>query len=262
VAAVDPADKATVLSAGLKASFEPLGAYATIAGLGLAVSGGIMLAGALAKPAAQAGTKRNIIATCALAAASAALLAESWPFHRELTAPPLPFSATGDLVELDQSIRRVQLHGPDAIERAPIVTLSQGKLAIEGAKCADAADLTSKLGELRKVDEMMHPGRPPCRRIIFSVDADTHGERLSTVLAACKAADFAQGIFAFMREGWLDRPLLGRVHVTGTSGARFEIDPGAQADERIPVGADESFSALAPRVVVARQRGHTVVLAY
>jgi hypothetical protein len=112
------------------------------------------------------------------------------------------------------------------------------------------------------VDEMMHPGRAPGRRIILSVDADTHGERLSTVLAVCKAADFAQGIFAFTHEGWLDRPLLGRANVTGTSGARFEIDPGAQADERIPIGADESFSAIAPRVVEARQRGHTVVLAY
>src|SRR5262245_54075182 len=82
----------------------------------------------------------------------------------------MSFSAEGEL-PISSDIALPTSRETAALERAPIIDVSARTIALEGYKVADSPEallerdlripaLTERLGEMRKVDELLHPGRP------------------------------------------------------------------------------------------------------
>src|SRR5690349_19654062 len=81
----------------------------------------------------------------------------------------MSFNASGEL-QISNDIRLPEAQATARLDRAPIIQISANTVTIEGTKIADSDELLKdrdlripgledKLGEMRKVDEMMHPGQ-------------------------------------------------------------------------------------------------------
>ena len=98
------------------------------------------------------------------------------------------------------------------LERAPIIQISALTIAVEGVKVGDyeevlkdedlrVPNLTDKLGEMRKVDEMMHPGVPFKGQIIINADKDVDFRVVRKVMMASAEAGYANFNYAVLAIG-------------------------------------------------------------
>ena len=62
-------------------------------------------------------------------------------------------------------------------------------------------DLTDKLQEMRKVDEMMHPGQPFKGQIIINCDKDIDFKLIKKVMYACSEAGYNDFNYAVLAGG-------------------------------------------------------------
>lgn len=122
------------------------------------------------------------------------------------------FSATGELVNISKDIQLPKATATAQLERSPIIQISASTIAIEGFKVADSEEilrdpdlrvprLTEKLQEMRKVDEMMHPGRPFEGQIIINCDKDIEFKLVRKVMMASAEAGYAKFNYAVLTIG-------------------------------------------------------------
>src|SRR5687767_4761017 len=120
------------------------------------------------------------------------------------------FSATGELVQLSKDIKLPQAETVSELERAPIIQISANTVAIEGVKVGESDEilkdpdlripgLTDKLQEMRKVDEMMHPGQPFRGEIIINADRDVDFKLVRKVMFAASDAGYTKFNYAVLR---------------------------------------------------------------
>lgn len=119
------------------------------------------------------------------------------------------FSASGELVSLSKDIQLPQASVTDEIERAPIIQISANTVAIEGVKVGDSEDilkdpdlripeLTDKMQEMRKIDEMMHPGQPFKGQVIINADKDIDFKLVRKVMFAAADAGYINFNYAVL----------------------------------------------------------------
>jgi biopolymer transport protein ExbD len=120
------------------------------------------------------------------------------------------FSATGELVQLSKDIRLPKAETVSELDRAPIIQISANTVAIEGVKVGESEELlkdpdlripglTDKLQEMRKVDEMMHPGQPFRGEIIINCDKDVDFKLVRKVMFAASDAGYTKFNYAVLR---------------------------------------------------------------
>lgn len=136
------------------------------------------------------------------------------------------FSASGELVSISKDIQLPKAASTATLERAPIIQISAQTIAIEGFKVADADEvlkdedlrvpkLTDKLQEMRKVDEMMHPGQPFKGEIIINCDKNIEFRLVRKVMMAAAEAGYAAFNYAVLttakapKEGEGEKPAGG-----------------------------------------------------
>jgi biopolymer transport protein ExbD len=119
------------------------------------------------------------------------------------------FSATGELVSLSRDIQLPQATVTDELERAPIIQISANTVAIEGVKVGDSEDilkdpdlripeLTDKMQEMRKIDEMMHPGQPFKGEVIINADKNIDFKLVRKVMFAASDAGYTNFNYAVL----------------------------------------------------------------
>ena len=124
----------------------------------------------------------------------------------------MSFSASGELVSISKDIQLPKATTTAELERAPIIQISANTVAVEGIKVGDSEDLlreddmriqdlTDKLQEMRKVDEMMHPGQPFKGQIIINCDKDIDFKLLKKVMYACTEAGYVNFNYAVLVTG-------------------------------------------------------------
>jgi biopolymer transport protein ExbD len=122
------------------------------------------------------------------------------------------FSATGELIQFSKDIRLPKAETVSELERAPIIQISANTVAIEGVKVGESEEilkdpdlripgLTDKLQEMRKVDEMMHPGQPFRGEIIINADKDVDFKLVRKVMFAASDAGYTKFNYAVLRMG-------------------------------------------------------------
>lgn len=122
------------------------------------------------------------------------------------------FSASGELVSISKDIQLPKATTTATLERAPIIQISANTIAIEGVKVGDSEDLlkeddlriqdlTDKLQEMRKIDEMMHPGQPFKGQIIINCDKDVDFKLVKKVMFASTEAGYSNFNYAVLVTG-------------------------------------------------------------
>jgi biopolymer transport protein ExbD len=122
------------------------------------------------------------------------------------------FSASGELISISKDIQLPKATVTSELERAPIIQISANTVAIEGVKVGDADDilkdpdlripsLTDKLQEMRKVDEMMHPGQPFKGQIIINCDKNIDFKLVRKVMFAAADAGYTAFNYAVLVTG-------------------------------------------------------------
>jgi len=122
------------------------------------------------------------------------------------------FSASGELVSISKDIKLPKASTTSELERAPIIQISANTVAVEGVKVGDSEDLlreddlriqdlTDKLQEMRKVDEMMHPGQPFKGQIIINCDKDVDFKLVKKVMFASSEAGYINFNYAVLVTG-------------------------------------------------------------
>ena len=120
------------------------------------------------------------------------------------------FSATGELISLSKDIQLPKAKTTAELERAPIIQISRNTVAVEGVKVGESEEilrdqdlripqLTDKLQEMRKVDEMMHPGKQFEGKIIINCDKDVDFRLVRKVMYASADAGYASFNYAVMK---------------------------------------------------------------
>jgi biopolymer transport protein ExbD len=111
------------------------------------------------------------------------------------------FSATGELINISKDIQLPKAKSIAQLERAPVIQISSQTVAIEGFKVGDSDEilrdpdlrvptLTDKLQEMRKVDEMMHPGMPFKGQIVINADRLVDFKLIRKVMMASAEAGY------------------------------------------------------------------------
>ncbi|MBI4819265.1 MAG: biopolymer transporter ExbD [Deltaproteobacteria bacterium] len=122
------------------------------------------------------------------------------------------FSANGQLVSISKEIKLPKAKSVSEIERAPIIQISPQTVAVEGFRVGDSEEilrdpdlrvpaLTDKLQEMRKVDEMMHPGEPFKGQIIINCDKDVDFKLVRKVMMASAEAGYGAFNYAVLTKG-------------------------------------------------------------
>ena len=120
------------------------------------------------------------------------------------------FSATGELLNVSKDIELPKAASVQDMERAPIIQISAQSVAIEGFRVGDAEEilrdpdlrikpLTEKLKEVRRVDEMMHPGQPFKGQIIINCDKDVDFKLVRKVMVAAADAGYVNFNYAVLK---------------------------------------------------------------
>ena len=122
------------------------------------------------------------------------------------------FSATGELVNISKDIQLPKAKVTSMLERAPVIQISPSTIAIEGFKVGDTEEigkdpdlrvpgLTEKLQEMRKVDEMMHPGLPFKGQIVINAHKDIDFKIVRKVMMASAEAGYTAINYAVLTAG-------------------------------------------------------------
>ena len=119
------------------------------------------------------------------------------------------FSATGELVTISKDIKLPMAAQTKMLMRAPIIQISAKTIAVEGFKVGESPDilkdedlrvpeLTEKLQEMRKVDEMMHPGAQFKGEIIINADKKVDFKLVRKVMMASAEAGYTNINYAVL----------------------------------------------------------------
>jgi len=110
------------------------------------------------------------------------------------------FSSSGEL-NISKDIVLPKATSTAMLERAPLIQISKETIAIEGFKVGETEEvskdpdlrvpsLTEKLQEMRKVDEMMHPGQPFKGQIVINAHKEIDFKIIRKVMMASAEAGY------------------------------------------------------------------------
>lgn len=122
------------------------------------------------------------------------------------------FSASGELVTISKDIDLPKARTTAELERAPIIQISARTVAVEGIRVGESEDilqdqdlripaLTDKLQEMRKIDEMMHPGQAFKGQIVINCDKNIDFRLIRKVMFAAADAGYVNFNYAVLVEG-------------------------------------------------------------
>ena len=269
----DPSEKAPTLARLLSEATHTLQDGLVRARIGLAIGAAIAVglawsfspARARARSLGHAEPERlspvQLVLPALLAAAAIALYAIAWPMQRE-NETPWPSFIDGDRLLL-QPGTTPDLDGPDQIERAPVMVVTNDGIAVNGDRIQ-----SSQLGEffqaLRDNFQLMEAGAPPDRRLVFACSPAVPVLAVTGALEVAARAGFTRPMFAFTRQEVVDRPLFGHVERIRGSGATVTIVGSraeAAAGATVLVPAEHpTCAALSSRIVKERRLGRAVAL--
>ena len=120
------------------------------------------------------------------------------------------FSASGELLNVSKDIELPKAKTVKEMERAPIIQISADTIAVEGYRVGDADEilrsadltikpLTDKLREVRRIDEMMHPGQPFKGQIILNCDRAIDFKLIRKVMVAAADAGYINFNYAVLK---------------------------------------------------------------
>lgn len=120
------------------------------------------------------------------------------------------FSATGELLNISKDIELPKAKTVKEMERAPIIQISADTIAVEGIPVGDASEflqstdftikpLTEKLRDVRRIDEMMHPGQPFKGQIIINCDRSIDFKLVRKVMVAAADAGYINFNYAVLK---------------------------------------------------------------
>jgi biopolymer transport protein ExbD len=126
------------------------------------------------------------------------------------------FSATGEILFMSKDIDLPEADATAQLERAPVVSISKRAVALEGEQVAltdelmrpevhDVADLTVRLQDLKKAQEMMRPGEFK-GTIIVQCDAAIEFNVVRKVMYAAAEAGYIDVNHAVLSKGGLPIP--------------------------------------------------------
>jgi hypothetical protein len=270
-----PGDKLPIISAALTESSEAARAGLADARLGVLLATVMVAVLAIAASPARARARlldgaappppparrrQTVGLATALLAAAATLFLVAQPLRRENETPWPPHH--GDAWQLRLPLVTPVLDGPDAIERAPLVTLGEG-LRLDGVD-VDASDLAERLRTLRRNHQLLETGTPFGGMLLLACTGDTPVAAVQNALAIGLDAGYPRPAFVFTKPMVIDRPLLGRFPRNLSTTAQTEV---VQSVDAAPGGATvvvpeqhRRCADLAARVVKLRTEGKNVAL--
>ncbi|MCC7380699.1 MAG: hypothetical protein IT384_02660 [Deltaproteobacteria bacterium] len=259
IAAADPEAKAKLLKAAIDA-FHGGPVTAALIGGGCLAAGIILLGAALLRSSPPSfGPRRTAVFSLVSFTIAAALFVETRPTAGE-NALPIPYADSGLVFAHDDISKVPPLVGPDPLRRRPELRLTTSRISIESFAIEDLPGLTSKLEQLAKVDEMMHPARPFQGEILAVVDGDVPAKRLLEVLNAAASARFDRVAFGFAHQGeTVNRPIFGRQTAYSES-ALTMATPDDDGAETLELGPDDLFASIAERAIAVRKGGKSARL--
>jgi hypothetical protein len=195
-----------------------------------------------------------------LVAAGLALTVATSPFRRENETPWPPPAREGDA--LTAGIDTPSLEGPDALERAPVLTVTATLTALDGPEVAPD-QLRRTLSTLLSNYQLLHPDSEFGGQVILLCTPDAPAASVASALGIAADAGYPHATLAFLRKEIVDRPLFGRLERNHNSGAAFTTVAGTPLPAgTVGIGSDAHSTCgdLAREVVAARRRGAKVAL--
>ena len=193
---------------------------------------------------------------------AALLYAAAEPLRAE-NATPWPASPSAAL-----NINRVatpDVDGPDAIPRAEVVTVSDKLLLVDGGP-RNTVELRDALVTMRNNYNLLHPAEETDESLVIVCPPETRTEALIEVLRFAKALEYRRPAFAFGKETFIERPVLGRLRRWQWTAAKALI-PGVGPETPTPivtltVGDHPNCGAVARAVAAIRRNGKIAGLAF
>jgi hypothetical protein len=276
LAGVDPAEKGPILERQLDAGRHQLTLFARGSMIGIAVLAVLAVAlivtrarsdAAAAGASARPRSSRRLLALSAAAIALAGVLMfAARPLAAENDLPWPPSRSSEFVWEGGPSTPDVI--GPDAPERAPVVTVFRDKVLLDAAPTSDFDDLESKLTTLATNFRLLHPGQVFNGTALIEADAATPIARLTSVLRAVHGVWYDHPLFVFTVKESQVRPVLGAMHRVTLSGARIRLgytDDDEDDEEwksATPLRLEDfpDYAAFARRLVELRRAGKVVLV--
>ncbi len=165
----------------------------------------------------------------------------------------IPLSSGGQF----EDTATIQAQGPEPAAASGIrVTLRPGAVGLEGLQIATNADLTQKIGELLKVQQMMYPGSPS-PPIHLLITADVSAALVTSVMATVRQGGAERFQLVFVTRTPLDRPYFGRFLATQASALTLSDN----AEATITAAPEDPSAEWVPRLLAARKTAASVALA-
>jgi hypothetical protein len=213
---------------------------------------------ALGRPEGGPGPGQTVL-TVVFAVLAAAALVVTRPLQRENETPwpPLSKDSGGPRTQVDTP----ELVGPDEIDRAPILVVTNERTTLDGVPRRDA-ELEESLWTLRESFGVLHPRERFNRRLVFLCARTVPRARLQPALAAALRAGYERPLVTFVRGEVTDRPLFGpRKRTLSTAAAVTLVSSPDLAEEGSAVVEDyETCTDLGARLVGLRRQGRDVAL--
>ena len=127
------------------------------------------------------------------------------------------FSATGEILFMTKEIQLPKAQSTAEILRAPVISISSAAVSLEGervyfteeasrADVSTLSDITYQLQEMRKTEEILHPGQLFKGTIVLQCDEKIEFNVIRKVMYAAAAAGYVDINYAVISRGAGEEP--------------------------------------------------------
>lgn len=253
IAVADPSQKSRLLEAGLGEISVVLETAWIVFGVGLALVWVISIATQLrASWEPKAG---GMALAAGLVVGGCGLIAEALPFAQENYAPRITQQGGGRLL----SSPLTGIEGPDEVPRFLQVSIHddpRAPLKLEGFAMGNAAALEAKIGEMKKIEQVMHPSKP-ATTVLLTGEPETRSAHVELAVTALRDAGYTDVLFGFRADlPPHERPYFGRLPRSKESAAKASLQSG----EATVTVDTQTFREIAVEVNAHRKANKTVWL--
>lgn len=193
---------------------------------------------------------------------AAGLYAATEPLRAE-SAMPWPPSPCAALTI--NTVRTADIEGPDQVPPAEVVSVSDTLLLGDGSP-RSLVEWHDSIVVMRNNYNLLHPSEDADENLVVVCDPDTKTERLLEILRVARAAEYRRPAFAFGKEMFIERPVLGRLRRWQWTAAKALI-PGVGPETPTPivtvtVSDHPNCGAVARAVAAIRRTGKIAGLAF
>jgi hypothetical protein len=208
--------------------------------------------------------RRTLLWSIACLAGAAACLVATHPLQAENDMAWPPFQGNPCRCSCGGFIGcppQSEVEGPDALERASLLELSESSMKLDGRQISSTAELTEELVVAKNNHGLLHPGEPFPGRIAVSCAPAVPAAPLADALAAASRAGYREVRFRLTTVETIRRPLLGSISRLKSTEARASFvghEPATVVSLRGAAAA--TYGAVVRQVVGLRHAGHEVRL--